>query len=113
MKRKTVRLTEAELKNVVRNSVYRILNENIEDEGKWGKRLGAAAIGAASLAGLHNCCDDPKVDPEEYQEYQSQREWDNLHPSSSPVDSMPLYERKLNRIVRESIRKRLNMLKNL
>lgn len=48
MNRQTIKLTEKELHNLIKESVNRILTENQEDEGAWGKlKGGVKGIGNA------------------------------------------------------------------
>lgn len=57
MNQKVIKLTEQDLHNIVKSTVKRVMNENMEDEGLWnslksfGRQYGKRGVNAASQMG--------------------------------------------------------------
>ena len=57
MNQKVIKLTEQDLHNIVKSTVKRVINENMEDEGLWnslksfGRQYGKRGVNAASQMG--------------------------------------------------------------
>lgn len=105
-----MKLTEKQLTKIVTESVYRALQENMEDEKmNWKGAMAGAMLGASALGGMSSCT--PNNDADHEAEIEAAERFYNANPDQkwdskdyADWDSL-MHESKLSKVIRENIKK--------
>lgn len=118
--------TEAEVKQIVNNSVKRALKENMENEYSWdefkgdAKAAGYGALGLGALAAAgHEMAADDDFEQEVENEYHMQDNWNRAHmddgqaiglwdESKKHKGQIKLSESEFMEVIKESVRQLVN-----